>query len=99
MGGGWFTGRHMCIIRELVVRQCWHLLAYRVEAIFDLRCQAIGKPHGREVKLASQLLIQVQDMLHKGQRLTDRIMQPCSFRWWLYGREPCGISIGRSAVL
>src|SRR5215471_1373366 len=38
-------------------------------------------------------------MLHNGQRLTNRIVQPCSLRWRLYGREPYGISIGRSAVL
>ena len=38
-------------------------------------------------------------MLHKAQRLTNRIVQPCSFRWRLYGREPCGISRSRSTIL
>src|SRR2546428_9975076 len=75
------------------------MLAHRVEAIFDLRCQTIGKPNGREVKLASQFLIQVQNMLHDGQRLTNRIVQRCTLRWRLYGREPGSISISRSTVL
>src|SRR5438094_6709460 len=99
MSGGWLTGGHIRVIQEPVVQQGWHLLAHRVEAIFDLRRQTIGKPNGREVKLASQLLIQMQDMLHNGQRLTHRIMQRCSRRWRLYGREPCSISISRSTVL
>src|SRR5262245_20949138 len=38
-------------------------------------------------------------MLQNGQRLTDRIVQGCSPRWWLYGCKPCSISISRSTVL
>src|SRR4029450_1933029 len=99
MGGGWLTGRHVRVIQEPVVQQGWYMLAHGVEAIFDLRRQTISKPDSREVKLASQLLIHVQDMLHNGQRLTDRIVQRCS-RWWrLYGREPCGILCSRSTIL
>jgi hypothetical protein len=75
------------------------MLTYRIESIFHLRRQTIGKPDSREVKLASEFLIQVQDMLQDGQRLTDGIVQRYSFRWRLYGREPCSISRSRSTVL
>src|SRR6266508_1374448 len=42
---GWLAGVRVCGVQQPVVQQRWQMLTYRVEPVFDLRRQAIGKPN------------------------------------------------------